>query len=760
MRFIKFFFVVYILAPAAWHSALAQEEPEIKIEEVIVTAQRREQSLQDVPMAITVITGADLEKIGAFTFEQFAAKVPNLSFGMVGDGASDTRSISIRGIFGNGTTGFYLDDTPIEESMAPRVLDVERIEVMRGPQGTLFGARSMGGTVRLITRKPELNEYDFTGHGLLSSTKEGDWNYQADVAFNFPLIEDKLALRLAAYYQFQSGLFEREHADYEPVPGLVFPTPSFPTRQNVDDLEVAGIQAGLKWQASENLDFHARLYYQDLQGDGFPYADFVAGNYTNKRAFDIQEPYEDQLLHMSVGFNADLDSGKLVGVFAHWERDTEDTEDASELISWLGFFAGIPSFIPPLFTPWPAHDEATGDVAELRFSSNFDGRFQFVAGLFYSDTSTSVDHDVITPGFQAAFNSLIGVPPDVDVLGIGDQVYFQDTENDTEEKAIFSEATFNVTAKFALIAGARWFETSIRSQSTLGGFAGLGSIPFDASAKEDGVNPKFSIQYTPNDDVMLYTTASKGYRRGGVNGAPVEFCADDFEEFGVDPKTAKQFDSDSIWNYEFGAKSTLANGRVQLNGAIFRIDWSDMQQLLVLNCGFGFVINSGKARSQGFELEGTIAASNDLLLTFGVGYIDAEIRSPGIVISPISEPGTPIQHVPDWTVTVGVDYDFSLNDNIPANLRFDYSYIGESISFINHVPGESIPPQVREDVNLVNLRGSAYFGKWQLTLFVDNLLNEISTLGDNRSLAVETPGRPRVSQNRPRTIGLETRFRF
>ncbi len=762
MRLIKYFLVSFILAPATWHSALAQEEQKILIEEIIVTAQRREQSLQEVPMAITAITGAELQKIGAFTFEDFAVKVPNLSYGSVGDGASDTRSISIRGIFGVGTTGFYIDDTPIEESMAPRVLDVERVEVLRGPQGTLYGARSMGGTVRLITRKPDLNEYEFSGHALGSNTKEGDWNYRADFAFNIPLIQDKFALRLVAYNQFQTGIFDRVHTNYEPIPGIgpVFQTPSFATREDVDDVEVSGVLASLKWQASDNLDFFARMNYQDLQGDSFPYADNIAGNYINQRAFDIQESYDDELLHMSVGFNAGYDAGTLMGVFARWDRDTTDTEDASELISWLGFFAGIPAFIPPLFTPWPAHDEATGNVAELRFSSNLLGRFQFVAGLFYSDTSTSVDHDVVAVGFQAAFNSLIGVPPDIDVLGIGDQAFFQDTENDTEEKAIFSEATFDITDNFALIAGARWFETTIRSQSTLGGFAGLGTIPFDATAKEDGINPKFSIQYTPNDNVMLYTTASKGFRRGGVNGAPVEFCADDFAAFGVDPQTAKQVNSDSIWNYEFGAKSTLANNRVQLNGAIFRIDWSDIQQILVLNCGFGFAINSGKARSQGFELEGTIAASDNLFLTFGVGYTDAEIRSPGIVISPISEPGTPIQHVPDWTLTTGVDLDFSLGGEIPANLRLDYSYIGESISFINHVPGESIPPQVREDVNLVNLRVSAFFGKWQVTLFADNLLNEITTLGDNRSLAVETPGRPRVSQNRPRTIGLETRFRF
>jgi iron complex outermembrane receptor protein len=740
----------------------AQEKPEaggvkqpVTYGEIVVTAQKREQNLQDVPMAITAITGADLERIGATTFEEFAIKVPNLSFGTVGDGASDTRSISIRGIFGAGTTGYYIDDTPFEESMAPRVIDVERVEVLRGPQGTLYGARSMGGTVRLITKQPDLGRSEFTGHLLGSSVDEGDWNYQADFAANIPLVRDKLGLRLVGYHQYQSGIFDRVHTDY-----LGFPTPDFAASENVDDYTVNGAQAALKYQVNDNLFFHARVNYQNLEGNAFPYADYEAGNYVNQRAFDVHEYYEDEWVHMSAGFNATFDAGNLVGVVAHWERDTIDVEDMSELIAWLGFFAGIPEFIPPLETPWPNVDNADSDVAELRFTSTFDGPINFTAGAFYLDTYSSVDHYATSPGFGDAFDVLVGAPPGTDVLGIGDLVYSQDFNTAIEEKAIFGEVTFDFADRWSAVAGARWFDTAIDSDSLIGGFAGVGSIPYDASASEDGITPKFSLQYFQNDDLMFYATASKGYRRGGVNGAPVEFCAADFERFGVDPETAQQVDSDEIWNYELGSKTSFANNRFLLNGAVFYIDWQGIQQLLVLDCGFGFVINSGEAVSKGFELEGMIAASDRLMLSYGVGYTDAHITSPGIVESPISEPGTPVQHVPDWTINASADYNFRLSNSIVAVLRLDYAYVGESISFINHVPGESTPPQVRNPVNLLNLRASAYIDNWEVTLFVDNLLNEITTLGDNRSLAVETPGRPRLSQNRPRTIGVETRFRF
>jgi len=723
--------------------------------EIVVTAQKREQNLQEVPMAITAITGADLEKIGATTFEEFAIKVPNLSFGTVGDGASDTRSISIRGIFGAGTTGFYLDDTPFEESMTPRVIDVERVEVLRGPQGTLYGARSMGGTVRLITKQPDLGKSEFTGHVLGSTVKEGDWNYQADFAANVPLVRDKLGLRLVGYHQYQSGIFDRVHINY-----LGFPTPDFQTRENVDDYTVDGAQAALKYQVNEDLFFHARVNYQKLDGNAFPYADLVAGNYINERAFDVHEYYEDEWVHVSAGFNADFDAGSLVGVIAHWERDTTDVEDMSELMSWLGFFAGIPEFIPPLEVPWPNVDNTDSDVAELRFTSSFDGPVNFTAGAFYLNTNTSVDHYATAEGFGDAFDILVGAPPGTDVLGVGDLVYYQDSNGEVEEKAIFGEVTFNLTDRWSAIVGARWFDTSIQSDLEIGGFAGIGSVPYDATASEDGVNPKFSLQYMPNNRLMFYTTASKGFRRGGVNGAPVEFCREDFERFGVDPETAQQVNSDTIWNYELGGKTSFAHNRVQLNGALFYIDWQDIQQLLVLDCGFGFVINSGEAVSKGFELEGMIAATNHLMFSYGVGYTDAHITSPGIVQSPISEPGTPVQHVPDWTVNASVDYNFNLTKSIVGVFRLDYAYVGQSVSFINHVPGESTPPQVREPVNLLNLRASAYIDNWEVTLFVENLLDEITTLGDNRSLAVETPGRPRVSQNRPRTIGVETRFRF
>jgi len=568
-----------------------------------------------------------------------------------------------------------------------------------------------------------------------------------------------LGLRLAAYYQFEEGTFDRVHADYSPVPGVVFPTPSFDTVSNADEMDVNGFQAALRWAATDDLTFNARINYQDMNGDGFPYGDFDPDNTRNFRAFDVKEFYEDEFTHISFGFTADVGSGTVVGSLSAWDRESFDREDTSELITWLGFFAGIPAFIPPLPTPFDKKNDVEGQVAELRFASSFDGPIQVIAGVFYSDTDRSNEYRSFADGFQDAFAGLLGLPPGTPVLPDGDAVYLQDSDATIEELAVFGELSWDITEQVTATVGARWFDSEITSNLVTGGFAGGPTQPGEQA--EDGINPKVAIEFSPTDDQLYYVSASKGFRLGGVNGAPVEFCGESLSAFGLDdPAAAKAFDSDELWNYEVGMKNSYAGGRFQLNGALFFIDWDKTQQNLVLDCGFGFILNSGAAESQGVELEGSFAVSESLLLSFGIGYVDAEVTEAGLLETPISAPGTPIQHVPELTATATVDYDFPIREGVDGNFRFDYSYVDESISFINRVPGESSPPTVRDAVNLINLRLGARWDTWELTLFADNVLDEITTFGDNRSLAVETPGRPRLARNQGRTIGLDVRYRF
>ncbi|MCF8475304.1 MAG: TonB-dependent receptor [Emcibacter sp.] len=764
---------VSVVALQSTFSVAQAEDAAVKksfeLEEIIVTAKKRSQNLQDVAMGITAFSGVEMERAGDVTFEDFAVRVPNLTFAYSGDGGLQSRSIAVRGIFGGGTTGFYIDDTPMQESMAPVVLDLERVEVLRGPQGTLYGARSMGGTVRFITKQPNLNEMEVKGHMGASNTKEGGWNYQIDAAVNLPVVKDKMAVRLVGYYQYQEGIFDREHADYTPIPGVpvVFPTADFASTENIDDYDVRGVQAAVKFQATDSLTINGRINYQKAGVDSLPFADHEPGNYTNVRAFNVNEFSEDEWYHASIGFNADLGSGSLVGNFSHWDRDTHDAEDVSELMSWFGFFAGVPAFMPPVAAVNDRVGEVKGDVAEIRFVSDFDSPFQVVVGGFYSNTKFKNDMLQTGEGLSDAVDTLLfGVPAGsgFDILGINDTGFSQIFRGQIKEVAMFGEASYELTEKLKVTAGVRWFETKINSDGEIGGFVGLDptSAVEPSFAKENGFNPKFSVEYSYSDDGLVYATAAKGFRRGGVNAAPLGFCGDALEDVGfTDTTEAKSYKSDTIWSYEIGAKTTLADNRVKLNGAAYWIDWSDMQQNITLACGFGLTVNSGKAVSKGFEVETSIAVAEGFIVDASVGYTDAKVTESGLSQSLISVPGTRVQHIPKWTFSTSAEYEFALSDNMDGRLRADYSYISDSMSYINipNPESQAVSAQ-RPAVNLLNLRATAVLENWELSLFADNLLNEITSFGDSRSLSVETPGRPRMHQNRPRTIGLEARFSF
>ncbi|MEX0300305.1 MAG: TonB-dependent receptor plug domain-containing protein, partial [Kordiimonas sp.] len=275
------------------------DEDVFALEEILVTATKRSESLQDVGMSITAMSALDIERSGATEFIDYAVKVPNLSFAYESDGRFDANSPSIRGVFGRNTTGFYIDDTPVPASMNPRAIDMERIEVLRGPQGSLYGARSMGGTIRLITKQPDFDDQEVKVHAKVSSVNEGDWNWSFDGSFNMPLVEDKFAIRANAYYGKNSGIFDRKH---NPVTRKGS-TPEYKRQDNVDDEEYAGIQIFGKAQLSENLTFSPKFMFQSVNADGLPYADIDPENTLQKRFYDLDEPGKDRWFMASGTFN-------------------------------------------------------------------------------------------------------------------------------------------------------------------------------------------------------------------------------------------------------------------------------------------------------------------------------------------------------------------------------------------------------------------------------------------------------------------------
>ena len=748
-------------------SQAAAEESAGVLEEIIVTATKRAESLQDVPMAITALSGDELEARGATTLLDFAVRVPNLGMAYEADGRFDSSSPSIRGIFGKNTTGFYIDDTPVNASILPRVIDVERVEVLRGPQGSLYGARSMGGTIRMITKQPDLNEQFGALHASLSSVEDGDENYAFDGSVNIPVVEDVFALRLSGYYGESSGIYDIEYQSswVEAGSGAVrqSPGPAFSENENIDDEEYWGAQIIGLWQISDNLSFTPKFMTQQIDADGLPFADIDADNTTQMRFFNTEEPGTDEWYVASGTFNWELDAGSVVSTTSWYDRETDESEEEHTFLHFLfNAVIGIP--IDPLESDLSTIEKYESFTHETRFTSNFDGKLQVTAGIFYADSEW--DHEyprAVQTGLAAAIDGLTGVPglgQNCDFgfcLSDDDLIFATQTITDTEELAIFGERTYHFNDRVSLTAGGRWYDTTVEAVNWSDGFANGGFTSYDNEQSEDGFNPKVLVDVMVNDNVNAYATASKGFRIGGINGNLSEtLCGGEIATLGIDRSQTETFDSDELWSYEVGFKSTLANSRVTLNAAAYFIDWTDIQQLNRLACGFQYTANAGEAESQGVELEIAAAISDGLTASLGIGYTDAEITDAGSTAG-VSK-GDAIQGVPDWTVNASVEYAFPLKNGWEGLVRADGNYYGDSYSSNNETSAAT--QRLRESWSAVNLRATMMNDSWEITLFAHNVTDERANLADSRSIAAETPGRQRLVTNRPRTIGLEARMRF
>ncbi len=734
------------------------------LEEVMVTATKRSESLQDVAMSITAIGGDDLERMGATTLLDFAVKVPNLGMAYEADGRFDSSSPSIRGVFGQGTTGFYIDDTPVNASILPRVMDVQRVEVLRGPQGSLYGARSMGGTIRMITKQPDLHESEGAIHVSGSTVEDGDENYSIDGSINIPVVEDVFALRLSGYYGKNSGIYDRVYQEswIEGGSGAVRPTtaPPFSKNENTDDEKYWGGQVIAHWQITDDFSFTPKFIAQKVDADGMPFADRDPDETTTLRFFDTDEPGTDEWYIASGTFNWDIDAGTFVSTTSWFDRETDESEEEHTFLHNLfNNVIGIP--IEPLESPLSTVEKYDSLTHETRFTSDFDGDWQFTAGIFYADAEW--DHEyprALQPGLHDAIDALTGAPGlgqdcvDGFCLTDDDLIFVTTTITKTEEIAVFGEITYNFNDQWSITAGGRWYDTEVKASNYSDGFANSGYTSYAAKQDESGFNPKVMVEAVLNDNMNVFASASKGFRIGGINGnLPLGLCGDELNEKSINPAETQTYDSDDLWSYELGFKSTLADNRVTLNAAIYLIDWTDMQQQNRLACGFQFVANAGEAESVGFEVELTAAITDGLIGTLGVGYTDAEITDPGDV-SNLIQKGDAILGVPDWTANGSLEYVFSMAGDWDGMVRADANYYGESTT----APTSEVV--VRDDWAALNLRAGMMNDTWELILFANNVTDERANLSDNRSIAANVPGRARLITNRPRTIGVEARMRF
>ncbi|MBL8543265.1 MAG: TonB-dependent receptor [Hyphomonadaceae bacterium] len=704
---------------AAVTPAVAQERSEE--DEVIVTAQRRAESIQDVPLSITALGAETIERSGFQELDDYAQRVPNLAFSASNSSSTDgALSIAIRGVFGSNTTGFYIDDSPLLGALNPRVMDLQRIEVLRGPQGTLYGARSMGGTVRMITVAPDVTEFSGRAHALGSSTQDGGFNYGVDGALNIPVVEGVFGVRAVGYYQENAGFIDRAARGDAPTP--------FSSREDIDSEAAQGFQlSGLLSLMNGDLTITPRIMHERVERDGRTQADFTAGNRVNLRQFDIAEPSESEWTLSTLTANYDAGFGSFVSASSWFDRTFSDTEDFSEWTTAVLAFQGA--------SIARAETDQFIFSQELRFVSDWEGPLSLTAGVFYQSSKS----DWVFP---------VG---GTTVDGFSTDAFNLNNPTTVTEQAAFAEVTWNVNDDLRFIVGARAFENDVDFYIRQGGdFIGPDQIT-QGTQSENGVTPRFGVQYDLDDERMLYATVSEGFRVGGVNFYADSLCAAEIASLGLGDVAT--FDSDSLRSYEVGLKSRWLDRRLTLNAAAFQVDWSDLQQRQGLACGFTVNVNAGEAQLRGLELEMDWLLGEGTRVNVGVGYVDSEITDNGGLSTVIE--GAPVQNVPEWTWSVALDQDFNVAGH-DAYLHADYGFTDSSYS------GNNSPttPLLRPSYAIANLRIGASFGVGELALFADNVFDEAANYADIPPLGVQTPGRPRIVVNQPRTIGLEWRRNF
>lgn len=765
-----------LTAPTAAEETLETPGGFFFLEEVLVTATRRTESLQTVGLSLTALSGDELQARGTADFEDYAVAIPNLAFGATDDGILANRTISVRGIEGLNTTSFYIDDVPLDESVDPLVLDVERIEVLRGPQGTLYGARGLGGTIRVITRRPEFDSASARLNLTTSHTKHGDLNYGFDGAFNLPLA-DNAAIRLLGYYQREAGIFDLVVGPATApgvsaaagAPGAITGDPA-DEESNVDDKATYGAQLAFRWAPNEVFTADARALYQKTDLDGFPLADQAfaaapepfklrAGDLTQNRLFNVPEGGEDEWAQFSLTLAYDAEFGSFTSSTGYFTRDTFDYEDSSEFVSFTLLGGILPSFgLPtapaPVASPIFQTLEFNTFAQEVRFASSFKGPFQMIAGAFYQDTD---DHEAfqpenIAPGFGAAFDGFLRLPPGTS----SDLIFTSDTIRTVEEIGLFGEFSYDLTDRFTATIGLRYFDTEVFYDDYNAGFAAGGVLDLaPGTQKEDGVNLKFLLEYQQSDRLFLFASAAEGFRIGGVNRELSDAlgCETQLNALGLSKADGRTYDSDKLWSYELGAKFGAADQRYTFNASAFYVDFDELQQRVLLACGFDLNINGGAARSLGFEAEFNAQPADGLWMQLAAGYTDAEFTEtvPGGV-----NDGDPLQQVPEWTFSAAVDYERPAFGDFNWFMRGDFAHVGSSISTVV----DSGNPRIRPSFNVLNVRIGLRSPNYRAALFVDNLLNEEAVYSDNRTLAAEAAGRPRIVRNRPVTVGLNLGYDF
>lgn len=708
------------------------------LEEVVVTATRTAEPLRRVPISVVALNQAALDKLSVRDVDDLGRLTPGLDFDRNGFGLQST--ISIRGIssaVGSATTGIYIDDTPIQArtlgnssgNAYPVVFDLDRVEVLRGPQGTLFGAASEGGNVRFITPEPSLDLYHGYTRAEAAYTERGDPSYEAGAAIGGPIVEDTLGFRVSAYYRRDGGYIDREHF-LDPASG----------ERDANYLDSSAFRLALKWAPFDGLSVTPSFFYQQLYQNDTPTVwsilsdpssqTYISGDGSNSKS-------HDRMALPALNVHYKFAGMELVANTSYYDRREESVYDYT--LFDISYFApgGNPAVfysIPGYYSNSPQNNDQHNFVQEVRLqSSNPDSRWSWVAGAFYSNALQNARETVNSPFLGDYFGA-----PVVDIFGYplinGTIAYIDDFVNKDIETALFGNVGFQVTSKLKLSAGLRASRARFDYSEAKDGPAAGGPSATSGSEKEHPLTPKYAVSYQMDDDTLFYASASRGYRIGGANPPIPSYpgCTAALASLGLEssPLTYK---SDSTWSYELGSKSRLGGGRAELAASVFYIDWSNIIQGIpnLANCPFSFTTNLGRAVSKGFDLQGEVNLGAWFTLGASASYTDAKytqsIRSAGatqdLVTAGHTLGGSP------WVLVASAEYHLRgfIGEETYLRLVTDYHSENDGRSEFNDPSYNTYDPTVPNPpaTTNVDMRGGVrLFSGWDVSLFAKNLLNQ------------------------------------
>jgi len=754
--------VALFAAAFPFTAARAQSiEEGVSADEIIVTARKRTESVQDAPLSIQAFGEAQLEQLNVTSFEDYARFTPSVSF--ISEGPGQTKVV-IRGVAestgaadggGRSSAALYLDEQPITvdaQTPDPRLVDIERVEVLSGPQGTLYGASSQSGTIRIITNKPETSTFGGYIEGGLRFLDEGENSYDINGAVNIPIVQDRLAIRFTGFDAEEGGFIDNVFGE---TPGLSADNSNV-VGDDINASHASGGRVAARWEV--NADWNATVAYVFQEVDVAGRSDYDPGLGDLQAVRFFNETYNDEWDQTALTVQGDLGFADLVVTGAYFTRRTSYVNDNTAYDQYLTTTSAyFPLYDfgpdPTGFNSGRGTDKRTSIEARLS-SNNTQSRWNWIVGAFYQEAENGfvlnshiTDYET-SPGFTTA----VAADP---LLQPTDVYFYQTGRYEQQQFAVFGELSYELTDNLTATVGGRWFTVEgdgrLQTQLPLGALSTIvdgsgrpvttvenSALPFS----EDGFTPKLNLTYTASDDLLIYATYSQGFRLGGANRQRLGLAV------------PVQYDADLLTNYEFGWKSQWDEGRITFNGAAFYMTWDDfISDIRNPNPATFFFVtaNAGQAEIVGVEMEALWRPMDNLEIGGSATLLHAELSEPSDVLAGGVPEGARLPISPEFKAAAFAEYRFGASIvGAEPYVRGDISYTGDSVNSI-----DPLAASIQEAYTLANLQAGLEGKSWSVNLFVNNVTDERAQLFVNPNF-FDT----RVTPSRPREIGITLRRSF